>query len=193
MPWYASPWDEASVDFLLEYDIPYIKIASPSVTDRDLIIHCCKSGKPLLVSTGMCDLAMIEKVVSLIAQYGGKIDCLYHCNSTYPTRDHSEINLLGVTTLKREFPGIRIGYSGHELGVPSSVLVSALGVASVERHITLDRSMWGTDQSASLEIEGMRLLIHGVRAWEKARGTGEIKVYDSEIPIIEKLRRKTTL
>ncbi len=193
IPWFGSPWDEASVDFLLEYDVPYLKIGSASVTDRDLLAYCCASGKPLLVSTGMCDLGMIHKVVEFISMHDAEIACLYHCNSTYPTRDPAEINLLGVETLKREFPDIPIGYSGHELGVPSSVLVSALGVTSIERHITLDRSMWGTDQSASLEIEGMRLVVHGVRAWQKTRGDGEIKIYESEKPIIDKLRRKNTL
>ena len=190
--WYASPWDEASLDFLMEYDIPYIKLASASVTDRDLVLHCVSTRKPLLVSTGMCDLPMLSKVVETIHRAGGTIACLYHCTSTYPSK-LDELNLLGIHTLQREFPDIPIGYSGHEAGMVPSGLAAALGAVSVERHITLDRAMWGSDHAASLEIAGLKRLVRDIRAFETARGDGIIRFYDSEKPIAEKLRRKITI
>ena len=190
--WFASPWDEGSVDFLVQYDPPYLKIASACVTDRDLLIHCAATEKPLLVSTGMCDLPMIHKAVDTIRTAGGKIACLYHCTSTYPAMT-SELNLYGIRTLQNEFPDIPIGYSGHEPGVPTTIMAAVLGAASIERHITLGRTMWGTDHASSLEIPGMMRLVRDLRAWEVARGDGIIRVYDSEKPIAQKLRRKNTL
>lgn len=190
--WYASPWDEASVDFLAQYDIPYLKIASASVTDRDLLQKCAGSHKPLLVSTGMCDLPIIRRVVDIIKEAGGTIACLYHCTSTYPAQVE-ELNLLGTKTLQREFPGLPIGYSGHEVGLPTTVMAAVLGAASVERHITLNRASWGSDQAASLELPGVRRMVRDIRTWERARGNGEIVIYDSERPVAEKLRRKSTV
>ena len=192
IPWYASPWDEESVDFLMQYDIPYIKIASACATDRDLLKHCVNTGKPLLIATGMCDLPLIRRIVDYVLSIDGQIACLYHCTSTYPSKP-VELNLLGIQTLKNEFPEIPIGYSGHETGVPPSVMAAVLGAASVERHITLDRAMWGSDQAASLEPRGMQLLIRDIRLWEEARGDGAIHIYESELPIEKKLRRKNTL
>jgi hypothetical protein len=124
--------------------------------------------------------------------WGGKIACLYHCISTYPARI-DELNLLGVQTLQREFPDIPIGYSGHEVGVATTVMAVVLGATSVERHITLDRAMWGSDQAASLESPGFTRLVRDIRVWEKGRGDGEIKVYERERPIEAKLRRKHTI
>lgn len=190
--WYASPWDEASVDFLMRYDPPYIKIASPCVTDRDLVRHCVSTGKPLLVSTGMCDLPLIRRIVDSITEWDGKIVCLYHCVSTYPAQI-DELNLYGILSLQREFPEIQIGYSGHEVGVATTLMAAVLGAASVERHITLDRAMWGSDQAASLEAPGLTRLVRDIRVWEKARGEGEIRVYERERSIEAKLRRKHTI
>lgn len=190
--WYASPWDEASVDFLMNYDLPYLKLASASVTDRDLLLHCVATGKPLLISTGMCDMPMIHKVVDTVRGAGGTIACLYHCTSTYPAKVE-ELNLSGIKTLQKEFPNIPVGYSGHEAGMVTSVLATAMGAASVERHITLDRAMWGSDQAASLEIAGLKRMVRDIRVFETARGDGVIHFYDSEKPIAEKLRRKSTI
>jgi N-acetylneuraminate synthase len=190
--WYASPWDEGSVDFLMRYNPPYIKIASACATDRGLLKHCVSIGKPLLISTGMCDMPMIRRIVGTIREFGGTIACLYHCNSTYPTNT-VDLNLYGIQTLKREFSDISIGYSGHEVGVAPSVMAAVLGAVSIERHITMDRAMWGTDQAASIEGPGLNRLVRDIRVWEKARGDGIIRVYDSERPIEAKLRRKNTV
>lgn len=190
--WFASPWDEQSVDFLMTYDIPYIKIASASVTDKELLQHCIETGKPLLISTGMCDLSMIRTVVDYILGANGKIACLYHCISTYPAIPQ-ELDLLGIQTLKSEFPEIPIGYSGHEVGVPTSLMAAVLGAVSIERHLTLDRAMWGSDQAASLEPSGMQRLVRDIHLWEQARGNRNICLHQSEIPIMQKLRRRATL
>lgn len=190
--WFGSPWDEESVDFLMQYDIPYLKLASASITDRDLLLRCVETGKPLMVSTGMSDMQTIEQVVDIIIGAGGTIACLYHCTSTYPAKIE-ELNLLGIQTLQKRFPNIPIGYSGHEAGMVTTVLAAALGAASVERHITLDRAMWGSDQAASLEIVGLARMVRDIRVFETARGDGVIRIYDSEKPIAEKLRRKSTL
>jgi N-acetylneuraminate synthase len=176
----------------MRYDIPYLKIASASTTDTSLLHHCAATGKPLLVSTGMCDLALTRRATDFIRSVGGDIACLYHCTSTYPGVPE-ELNLRAIQTLQREFPDIPIGYSGHEVGVPTSVMAATLGAASIERHITLDRAMEGTDHGASLEPAGLQRLVRDVRLWERARGDGMIRVYDSEIPVRNKLRRLDTL
>lgn len=190
--WYASPWDEDSVDFLLKYNPPYLKVASASVTDTGLLSHMCETRVPLLVSTGMCDLHLIHNVVNFIHSRSGHIACLYHCNSTYPTHIE-DLSLDGILTLKREFPQLKIGYSGHEMGITTSAATVLYGVASVERHITISKGDWGSDQAASLDIAGFERLVRDIRLLETARGSGDIKIYPSEKPIIEKLRRKDTL
>ena len=190
--WFASPWDEGAVDFLTRYDVPYLKIASASITDKELLEHCASSGKPLLVSTGMCDLDTIWRAVDTIDAANGKVACLYHCVSTYPAKDE-ELNLTAINTLRREFPNLPIGYSGHEVGVSTSVMAAVLGAVSVERHVTLDRAMWGSDQAASLEPAGIERLVRDIRTWEAASGDGVIRVLDTERPIAEKLRRKFTI
>ncbi|WP_249696257.1 N-acetylneuraminate synthase family protein [Stappia sp. WLB 29] len=190
--WYASPWDEASVDFLVALDVPYLKIASASVTDRALLVHAARSRVPLLISTGMCNLEMVEAVVETIEDAGGEIACLYHCTSTYPALPE-EINLAGISTLRERFPHLKIGYSGHEDGILPSILSIAFGAVSVERHFTLDRTMWGSDQSASIDVAQMKEMIAGIRLAEKVRGDGVIDIYARERPVMEKLRRKDTL
>ncbi|MES0808273.1 N-acetylneuraminate synthase family protein [Roseibium sp. SCPC15] len=190
--WFASPWDEASTDFLMQYDSPYLKVASAMVMDRDFLIHCAKTQRPLLVSTGMCDLPMITRAVDAIESAGGKIACLYHCTSTYPTVDE-EINLQGIRTLQRTFPHLRIGFSGHETGIMPSVCAAAMGAVSVERHLTLDRSDWGSDQKASLEVDELAELIEQLRRFEIVQGDGNLRFYEDEKPIAQKLRRNDTL
>jgi len=190
--WLASPWDEGSADFLMGYDTPYIKIASAMITDRAFLEHCARLGRPLLVSTGMCDLVMIRKAVSVIRDAGGEIACLYHCTSTYPT-DDADINLAAIDTLKRAFPGLAIGYSGHEAGILPTIAAVAMGAQSIERHVTLDRSDWGSDQKASLEMDEVADMVAQVRRFETVRGDGAIRICEGEKPIAEKLRRNDTL
>lgn len=190
--WFASPWDEASVDFLMQYDCPYIKIASAMVTDRGFLEHCARTGRPLLMSTGMSDLGTILKAEEVVRNAGGTIACIYHCTSTYPTKDE-EINLAGIRTLSAAFPGQKIGFSGHEKGILPSIAAVAMGAVSIERHVTLDRSDWGSDQSASLEMDEVAELVEQVRRLEVVRGDGVIRVYEDEKPIAEKLRRMCTV
>jgi len=190
--WFASPWDEGSTEFLMGYDCPYLKVASAMLTDKAFLEHCARTGRPLLVSTGMSDLDLIRRVVATIDGAGGTIACLYHCTSTYPTKD-VEINLRGVQTLAAEFPDLKIGYSGHETGLMPTVAAVALGAVSVERHVTLDRSDWGSDQAASIEMNELTDLVSDIRRLEVALGDGAIRVYDDEKPIAEKLRRNQTV
>ena len=182
--WFASCWDEASVDFMKQFNPPCYKIASACITDDNLLCHHRKQGKPLILSTGMSDINIIKHAVEIL---GVEDLVIMHCTSTYPSKPE-ELNLKGVETLKNKY-GIPIGYSGHEVGLYTTYAAVALGACIVERHITLDRSMWGSDQSASVEPQGFRKLVANICTWEKAKGDGEIKIYDSEIPIINKLRR----
>lgn len=188
--WFASPWDLGSVHFLSQYNMPYIKVASACVTDKRLLSACFDLGIPVILSTGMCSMYTIRRIVQFVRQRWGtsRLACLMHCTSTYPSLPE-ELNLTGILTLKEAFPDIPIGYSGHEAGVPPTIMAAALGATMIERHITLSRSMWGSDQAASLDVEGFRRMVRDVRLWERCRGDGIIRVYDSEKPIIKKLRR----
>jgi len=190
--WTASPWDTVSVDFLSQFDLPYIKVASACITDRELLRAVVSTGKPIAISTGMSDLSTIVAAVNTIEKAGGNVSLIYHCNSTYPC-PVGNINLYGLDTLDAQFPNIKIGYSGHETGVVTSVMAAVLGAYSVERHVTLNRAMFGSDQAASLEPEGMRRLVRDIRTWERARGDGRIRVYEEEKPIAAKLRRVNDL
>lgn len=182
--WFASCWDENSVDFMEKFDTPCYKIASASLTDDNLLKHIKSKGKPVLLSTGMSTMEQIKHAVSIL---GEDNLVLYHCTSTYPS-NMDEINLKVIETLKKEF-SCPIGYSGHERGVTPSVLAVALGADSVERHITLDRTNWGSDQAASLEMAGLYHLVRDVRQVPYLLGDGIKKVYPRELPIIDKLRR----
>jgi N-acetylneuraminate synthase len=184
IPWIASCWDEASVDFIEQFAPPFYKIASASLTDDNLLRHYRKYGRPIILSTGMSDVKLIEHAVEVL---GTDDLILLHCTSTYPSKP-SELNLAGVTTLRERF-GIPVGYSGHEVGLATSVAAAVLGACVVERHITLDRSMWGSDQAASVEPQGISRMVRDIRTIEVALGDGDIKIYDSEKPIISKLRR----
>lgn len=183
--WFASCWDEESVDFMQSFNLPCLKIASASLTDDNLLSHHKKTGLPVILSTGMSDLALIENAVDQLDQ---ESLALLHCTSTYPS-NLDEINLNGIQTLKNRFERIPIGFSGHETGLPTTLAAAALGSSIIERHITVDRAQWGSDQSASLEPNGLVRLLKGIRAIERAMGSGEIEIYDSERPIIDKLRR----
>ena len=192
--WTASPWDENSIDFLTHFydDIPYIKIASAGLTDKDLLIAASEMGKPMFLSTGMSDANVILSAVDVIERHGGDIGCIYHCCSNYPQKVE-ESNLMAINTLKTIFPDIPIGYSGHEKGIAISVMAAVMGAMSIERHITADRTMYGSDQAASLEPRGFNMLVRDIRDWENARGDGTLRIYDSERPIMKKLRRNITI
>jgi len=179
--WTASAWDEQSVDFLESYDIPFHKVPSAHLTNDDLLKKM--KGRPIILSTGMSSMKQIEHAVSLLDENNL---VLLHCNSSYPA-SLNEINLNVIKTFQQKF-SCPIGYSGHETGIFPSVAAALLGATVIERHITLDRAMWGTDQAASLEAEGLHRMVRDIRNIPKILGDGKKRVYESEKPIIEKLR-----
>ena len=182
--WYASCWDEASVDFIERFNPPCYKIASASLTDDDLLRHHRHYGRPIILSTGMSTLAQIDHAVEVL----GRDDLvILHCTSTYPSQVE-ELNLEAIAQLRDRYE-VPVGYSGHEVGLATSVAAAALGACMVERHITLDRAMWGSDQAASVEPQGIWRLVKDIRAVEKAQGDGVKRVWPSELPIMQKLRR----
>jgi len=182
--WFASPWDEGSVDFLEKFDVPCYKIGSPSLTDDHLLSHIKSKGKPIILSTGMSSIEQIKHAVELL----GEDDLiLLHCTSTYPSKSE-ELNLRTILWLRKTF-NCPIGYSGHETGVIQSVIASLLGACVVERHITLDRAMWGSDHAASLEPNGLNIMVRDIRMIPVCLGDGKKRIFESEKPILEKLRR----
>lgn len=184
--WFASPWDMDSVDFLEQFNLPAYKIASASITDLDLVGYICSTGRPVIMSTGMSRLEQIDCAVETAMQHGSKL-VLLHCVSTYPSLD-SQLNLNCIDTLRQRY-GVPVGYSGHEHGLATTLAAVALGACMVERHITLDRSMWGSDQAASLEPHAFLRLVRDIRAIESAMGDGQKRVLPEEVPIAAKLRR----
>lgn len=182
--WFASCWDETSVDFIERFNPPCYKIASASLTDDKLLKYTKSKDKPILLSTGMSTMEEIRHAVSIL---GEDILVLMHCTSTYPT-NANEANLKVITTFKNEF-SCPIGYSGHERGITPSILAAALGANVIERHITVDRTNWGSDQAASLEMAGLYHMVRDIRQTPILMGDGNKIVYNSEKPIIEKLRR----
>ena len=182
--WLASCWDEASVDFIEQFDPPCYKIASASLTDDNLLRHHRHYGRPIILSTGMSSLAQIDHAVEVL---GTSDLILMHCTSTYPSK-LEELNLRGIPALRERY-GVPVGYSGHEIGLATSLAATVLGACMVERHITLDRAMWGSDQAASVEPQGFVRLVRDIHAVESAMGDGAKRIYDSEIPIMDKLRR----
>ena len=185
--WMVSVWDEPSVDFMEKFDTPAYKIPSASLTDSKLIRKARATGKPLILSSGMSTMEQIHKGVDVA---GKENLALMHCTSTYPC-EPEELNLRMVETLRREFSSLPIGYSGHEVGLVPSAVAIALGACMVERHLTLDRAMWGSDQAASVEPGGFERLVKYIRVTEAALGDGVKKVYDSEKGSLKKLRRVT--
>jgi N-acetylneuraminate synthase len=183
--WFCSPWDEASVDFLEPFDPVCYKIASACLTDGGLLKRIKASGRPIILSTGMSTVDEIDHAVELLR---GTDLVLMHTTSTYPSKDH-ELNLSVINTLRERYD-LPLGYSGHEVGVmPSLMAVAGFGACAVERHITLDRAMWGSDQAASLEPRGMELLSKYIAMWPVVRGDGVKRVLADEVPIKNKLRR----
>lgn len=185
--WFVSPWDEKSVDFAEQYNPRCYKIASASLTDDDLLHYVRSKGRPIILSTGMTTLEQVDHAVELL----GKDDLiLLHACSTYPAY-YEELNLRVIPMMKQRYE-IPVGYSGHETGLPSSSAAVAMGACIVERHITLDRSMWGSDQAASLEPNGITRLVRDIRLIETAMGDGIKRVIEREVPIMKKLRRVDT-
>jgi sialic acid synthase SpsE len=182
--WFASPWDVPSVDFLESFNVPCQKIASACLTDSELLTAINKTKTTTILSTGMSSIEEIDKAVSLLNNVPLAIA---QATSTYPA-EASELNLRALQTFAEKYK-VPVGYSGHERGLQVTIAAVALGATFIERHITLDRSMWGTDHSASLEPEGLKKLVRDIRIVELALGDGKKKVYDSEIPIRAKLRR----
>jgi len=185
IPWMVSVWDEPSVDFMEQFDTPAYKIPSASLTDRNLLRHARRTGRPIIISTGMSTMEQIKKAVEVI---GDDNLAIMHCTSTYPC-EPQELNLNMVQTLRKEFPRNPIGYSGHEVGLVPSAVAVALGASLVERHLTLDRAMWGSDQAASVEPGGFERLVKYIRVTELSLGDGVKRVYDSEKASMSKLRR----
>jgi N-acetylneuraminate synthase len=182
--WFVSPWDEASVDFAAMFNPPVYKIASASLTDDNLLRHIRKTGKPIIASTGMSTYAEIDHAVEVL----GKDDLiLMHTTSTYPAK-YEQLNLRAIPTMQDRY-SVPVGYSGHETGIPTSVAAAVLGACCVERHITMDRAMWGSDQAASLEPNGISRLVRDIRLCEQSMGDGVKRVYEEEIPVMKKLRR----
>lgn len=182
--WFASPWDVPSVDFLNLFELCCYKVASASVTDLELLDAINRSGRPTILSTGMSTMAQISTAVETLRDVPL---ALTHSTSTYPC-PKEQLNLFMIKTLQDQF-NLPVGYSGHETGVPTTVATVALGACIIERHITLDRAMWGTDHAASLEPLGLRRLIAGIRGVEVALGDGVKRVYAEELAVAKKLRR----
>lgn len=183
--WFASCWDDESVDFIEQFDPQVYKAASASLTDHNLLRKKISTGKPVIISTGMSTLEEIKDAVSVT---GRKNILIAHSTSSYPCKPE-ELNLRVIHTLKKNFPEIPVGYSGHETGLAPTWAAVALGASFVERHITLDRAMWGTDQAASVEVNGFKRLVENIRDIELSLGDGVKKVYESELNSRKKLRR----
>jgi N-acetylneuraminate synthase len=181
--WFASCWDIPSVDFIDRFEPVAYKIASASLTDVALLRHVASKGKPVILSTGMSTLEEIDRAVALFDKSRLLIT---HATSTYPCSP-DELNLRVMGTLRNRY-GVPVGYSGHETGLQTTVAAVALGASIVERHITLDRATWGTDQAASVEPAGLHRLVRDIRVVERAFGDGVKRVYASELPIRAKLR-----
>ena len=185
---FASAWDEEAVDFLLDLGCPALKIASADLTNLALLEYVCrKVNVPILVSTGMADLAEVEQAVRLLDEYH-KDYCLMQCTSSYPAAI-GEVNLEVLRTYQRSFPNAVVGYSGHEDGVSLSLAARVMGAAMIERHFTLNRAMKGNDHAASLGIPGLQKLVSYVRSFEQARGDGVKRVWDSERSVRRKLAK----
>jgi len=184
--WFASPWDNSSLEFLEEFDVVAHKVASACLTDKELLKGMRATGKPVFLSTGMSSLDQIKTAIGLLDP---KNTILMHAVSVYPAKQE-QLHLSWIEDLKKNFPSYPIGYSGHEAGVmPSVIAVAKYGAVCVERHITLDRALWGSDQSASLEPEGMERVVKYIRSIPIVSGSGNKQVLSEEVPILEKLRR----
>jgi N-acetylneuraminate synthase len=185
LAWFASPWDEPSVDFLEDINVVAYKVASASVTDLGLLRAMAATGKPVILSTGMSTIDQIDTAVETLSTDNL---ILLHATSTYPLPPE-EANLRMITTLQQRYRGVPVGYSGHETGLQISLAAVTLGAVAVERHITLDRAMWGSDHAASLEPTGLEHLVRDIRVIEEAMGDGVKRIFPGEEAPLAKLRR----
>jgi len=185
LDWFASPWDAPSVEFLEDLNVCAFKVASASVTDLALLEAIRATGKPTILSTGMSTMEQIDRAVAAL---DGSPLIVLHATSTYPL-PADEANLRMIATLQRRYPGVPVGYSGHEPGLQISLAAVALGAVAVERHITLDRTMWGSDHAASLEPQGLQHLVRDIRVIEEAMGDGVKRIFPGELAPLAKLRR----
>jgi N-acetylneuraminate synthase len=183
--WFASCWDEEAVDFIEQFDVPIYKTASASLTDTELLLKHKALNKPVIISTGMSTMQEIETAEKI---FDGKNILIAHSTSSYPCPNEN-LNLKMITTLREKYPSIPIGYSGHETGLAPTWAAVALGACFIERHITLDRAMWGSDQAASIEVNGFNRLVRNIRDIEMALGDGIKRVYPSEMSSRKKLRK----
>lgn len=183
--WFASPWDVASVDFLDDLNVVAHKVASASLTDTELLERIAASGRTVILSTGMSTREQIDRAIEVL---GTERLVLMHATSTYPLPPE-EANLRAMTTLAQAYPQVPVGYSGHERGLQISLAAVAMGARVIERHITLDRTMWGSDHAASLEPRGLRQLVRDIRIIEQALGDGVKRVFPGELAPMAKLRR----
>ncbi len=186
--WFVSCWDPDSVAFIQKFNTPCIKIPSASLTDKELLESIRDTGVPVMLSTGMSNSEQIDAAIKVL---GTKNLLLAHATSTYPC-PKEELNLRMITTLREKYP-CPIGYSGHEVGLATTLAAVALGASFLERHVTLDRAMWGSDQAASIEPGGLKRLVKDVRNVELALGDGKKRVYESEVIAASRLRLKDTL
>ena len=185
LDWTVSVWDPDSLEFALPYQLPFIKIPSAMLTNKELLTATAKSGVPVILSTGMSTLEEIDVAVGLLEQHASSF-ALMHCNSAYPAA-HKDLHLRVIPQLVARYK-CPVGYSGHEYDLEPTVLAASLGANIIERHITLNHAMWGTDQAASLEVHGMSLLKRRMEGIEAMLGLPEKNITDSELPIRKKLR-----
>ncbi len=185
--WTASPWDVPSLGFLLGYEVPFIKLASATNGNEELIKRACRSGKPIIMSTGMCEQQELDKAVSVLEEFSNGNYALLHTNSVYPAPTN-ELNLRYIQTLKSRY-GCVVGYSGHEQNLEPTVAAVCLGADIVERHVTLSHDMWGTDQKASLEINAMYMLYHRCIDVDEMLGDGVKTLKEDELKVRHKLRK----
>ena len=186
--WSASPWDLDSLDFLNQYDLPFIKIPSALLTDLELIKKTTETGKKIIISTGMSTLDEVDAAVNTILDTNNNASyAVLHCNSSYPA-PNDDLNLKCIETLKNRY-NCEVGYSGHEFGLTTTIASICMGASIIERHITLDRTMWGTDQMCSVEPQGLIKLVRGIHELNRALGDGKKVVTETEKPIRDKLRK----
>ena len=187
--WFVSCWDEESVDFMEQFNPGVYKFASASLTDHALIAKVKQTGKPYILSTGM---STMDQIRAAVETFGTENLMIAHSTSAYPCPPQ-ELNLKMIDTLAGMYPDTPVGYSGHETGLATTVAAVAMGASFVERHFTLDRAMWGSDQAASVEPQGMQKLVRDIRDLEMAMGDGVKRVYDSEMGAMKRLRRANSI
>ncbi|MCX5677965.1 MAG: N-acetylneuraminate synthase family protein [Candidatus Omnitrophica bacterium] len=186
LAWTASIWDLPSLDFILKYDISFIKIPSAKLTDKELIGQACRVGKPVILSTGMSTIEEVDEAVEVLEKYSKGNYVIMHTNSTYPT-PAAEVNLRVIPLLQKRY-GCIVGYSGHEYDLEPTVIASVLGAKVVERHITLDHGMWGSDHAASLEVHAMNMLYKRIKDIDMLLGDGVKRITEKELEIRKKLK-----